>query len=563
MAIPDYNEILERILARVSDEYDKREGSPVYIALAPAAFEMQRVYALASGTEDNAFADTADYYYLQRRAAERGLTPYPATNAIVKGEFNIDVDIGARFSVLNSTVNYYVAEKREDEEHSYNMACETTGETGNISAAELVPIQEIEGLTSAKITGVVVNGEDMESEDDFRERYFSSITDQSFGGNKAAYKEYVNSINGVGACKIYPCYNGGGTVKVTIMDTEMGAASIDLVKAVQDSIDPIDRGSESALNTRKADDLTPPDGVGVEDDDKLPQDNPPEKPDFVFGWDDNAEYMQMKVDGVTNAERFKSVFGENLRSYCLRLIPMGANGRVLEIPFTIDVDCAGACSLLVICYEYNGRYHKGQLFNSDGTSAIGDVIDNTNKSNLCVATRYLSGNWSNVVAVEEFDLGELTAGEYVFKITSPASNTNSIYSIGFLLGSKPAIYGGGLGSGWAPIGHSVYVDTVTVDGITITVDKAGLVWEDGAEDNELTKEKTETAIGEYFSELTNEWAEDDNDDPIVIRVSQIKKRLLDTPALEDIGTVKINGSEANLILSNAHIPSYSALIVEE
>ena len=165
MAIPDYNEILERMLARVSDEYDKREGSPVYIALAPAAFEMQRVYALASGTEDNAFADTADYYYLQRRAAERGLTPYPATNAIVRGEFNIDVDIGARFSVLNSTVNYYVAEKREDEEHSYNLACETTGETGNISSAELVPIQEIEGLTSARITGVVVNGEDMESED--------------------------------------------------------------------------------------------------------------------------------------------------------------------------------------------------------------------------------------------------------------------------------------------------------------------------------------------------------------------------------------------------------------
>ena len=49
----------------------------------------------------------------------------------------------------------------------------STGETGNISSAELVPIQEIEGLTSAKITGVVVNGEDMESEDDFRERYFS------------------------------------------------------------------------------------------------------------------------------------------------------------------------------------------------------------------------------------------------------------------------------------------------------------------------------------------------------------------------------------------------------
>lgn len=362
MAIPDYNEILERMLARVPDEYDKREGSPIYIALAPAAFELQRVYALVSTTEDNAFADTADYYYLQRRAAERGLAPYPATNAIVKGEFNIDVDIGARFSLLNSAVNYYVTEKRENGEHAYNLACETAGESGNISSAELVPIQEIEGLTSANITGIVVNGEDMESEDDFRARYFSSITDQSFGGNKAAYKEYVNGINGVGACKIYPCYNGGGTVKVTIMNTEMGAASTDLISSVQTALDP---GSE------------------------------------------------------------------------------------------------------------------------------------------------------------------------------------------------------GQGLGWAPIGHSVLVDTVTIAGITITVDKSGLVWEDSAEDNELTKDKTEAAVGEYFSELTNEWAENDDDDAIVIRVSQIKKRLLDTPALEDIGTVKINGFEANLTLSNAHIPVYSALVVEE
>ena len=36
-----YEEILERMLERVPDDMDKREGSLIYDALAPAAIELQ------------------------------------------------------------------------------------------------------------------------------------------------------------------------------------------------------------------------------------------------------------------------------------------------------------------------------------------------------------------------------------------------------------------------------------------------------------------------------------------------------------------------------------------
>lgn len=39
-----YEEILERMLERVPDDMDKREGSLIYDALAPAAIELQIMY---------------------------------------------------------------------------------------------------------------------------------------------------------------------------------------------------------------------------------------------------------------------------------------------------------------------------------------------------------------------------------------------------------------------------------------------------------------------------------------------------------------------------------------
>ena len=82
-----YESILQRMLDRVPNNMDKREGSIIYDALAPAAVELQLMYIEFDTILNETFADTAQRDYLVRRAAERGITPYEATNTILKGEY--------------------------------------------------------------------------------------------------------------------------------------------------------------------------------------------------------------------------------------------------------------------------------------------------------------------------------------------------------------------------------------------------------------------------------------------------------------------------------------------
>ena len=71
--------IMERMLSRVDDKLDKREGSIIWDALAPAAAEISEQYAYMDMMLDELFPDTASYYYLVKHCAAIGITPFPAT----------------------------------------------------------------------------------------------------------------------------------------------------------------------------------------------------------------------------------------------------------------------------------------------------------------------------------------------------------------------------------------------------------------------------------------------------------------------------------------------------
>lgn len=118
-----YTEILERMMNRVSDNLDKREGSIVFDTLSPTALELQLLYIQLNTLIAEAYGDSASRDYLIMRCKERGITPYEATYAVLKGEFtptNIDV-IGKRFNA--GSVNFTVLEKITDGE--YQVQCET------------------------------------------------------------------------------------------------------------------------------------------------------------------------------------------------------------------------------------------------------------------------------------------------------------------------------------------------------------------------------------------------------------------------------------------------------
>lgn len=283
-----YNEILERMLARVSDKFDKREGAVIFDTHSPTAIELELLYVELNTILAEAYGDSASREYLVKRCKERGITPYEATYAVLKGEFtptNIDVT-GQRFNI--GSINFVVLEKIADGE--YQVQCETAGIVGNQQLGTMIPIEYIEGLETAELTEILIPGEDEEDTEDLRTRYFDSFNEKAFGGNARDYLEKTNAIPGVGSTKVTRVWNNdlnpnemipsesvkswyesikttlsgepaewldtvfnaaaekklttGGTILLTILNSDFDVASDTLIKTVQQTIDPDEYAGE-------------------------------------------------------------------------------------------------------------------------------------------------------------------------------------------------------------------------------------------------------------------------------------------------------------------------------
>lgn len=232
--------ILDRMLSRVPDTIDKREGSLIYDACSPAAAELAQMYIELDVNYNLSFVDTASGEYLSRKTAEFGVNRLPATPAERKGLFYnsanalMDVPVGTRFSIEDLT---FVA-KEKISTGTYKMTCETPGAVGNEQFGQLLPIDYVAGLSRGVLSDVLVPGEDEESDDALRERFYDAVNEPAFGGNVADYKQRINAIPGVGATKVYPVWQGGGTVKCTIIAADWTPPSQTLVDEVQTIIDP-------------------------------------------------------------------------------------------------------------------------------------------------------------------------------------------------------------------------------------------------------------------------------------------------------------------------------------
>ena len=237
-----FETIMDRCLSRVSSSVDKREGSVIYDALALAT-----LYTELSNILDRAFPDTATGEDLDRKCMERGVIRRQATAAVRKGVFTsssgavFSVPIGTRFS--GGEINYTITGAL-DTPGAYSLTAETPGEIGNDFYGTLLPIDFVDGLAGAELEDILIPGKDTESDDSLRERYFNSYDNQAFGGNQSDYKERVSALAGVGGVKVFRTPSGGGTVGLTIVDSEWSVPSSTLIASVQNAVDPLtDQGS--------------------------------------------------------------------------------------------------------------------------------------------------------------------------------------------------------------------------------------------------------------------------------------------------------------------------------
>lgn len=281
------NRMLEKALS-VNSNLDTREGSIVWYGNAPAAVELQNLYIALDTVLNETFADTASRDYLILRAAERGISPQPASPAILQlaiTPITLNLSLNTRFSI--GELNYYVSANRGN--GIYEITCETAGEVGNNYSSTVIPIEYVDGLETCTVSSLLVPGEDEEDTEMFRQRYFDNLNAQAFGGNRMDYLEKVNAISGVGGVKVYRAWNGdikpaklipptgtaewisslsnipeavkgwldavfyaasnskltvGGTVKIVIINSAFTVPSETLVDQVQTAIDPIQNAGE-------------------------------------------------------------------------------------------------------------------------------------------------------------------------------------------------------------------------------------------------------------------------------------------------------------------------------
>ena len=237
------DEILSRLLSDISDEFDKGVGSFFYDVTKPASEEFEAAYARLEKILKNGFALTASGEYLDFKAAEQGITRKSGVASQVKvtitGTPGSVISVGDK--VASDNLIFSSIENKEINESGIadiTVICDTVGTVGNIPTGSInrFPVT-LSGIVSVTNNEPATGGFDEETDDELRDRYFEKVSLPATSGSKYHYIQWAKEINGVGDAKCLPLWNGNGTVKVIIINSEKGVASDELIDEVKNHIE--------------------------------------------------------------------------------------------------------------------------------------------------------------------------------------------------------------------------------------------------------------------------------------------------------------------------------------
>ena len=239
----NYDYWLNLMLDNVPNDIDKREGSIIYDAVAPAAMvSAQQSLSLANILRET-YIKTAQGEFLDYRAVEHGTSRYAATNAEVKARFNdddgnpVNVEVADRIASIAESPIFYAVIKAYDD-GTAEMQAEESGTSANSYIGQVLPVTPNDNLAWAEITEVTIPARDEETDDHLRARLLNSNSWVAYGGNVADYLDMTSKIHDVGATQVYPTWDGPGTVKLVILNNDLMPASQTLIKKVKEEIDP-------------------------------------------------------------------------------------------------------------------------------------------------------------------------------------------------------------------------------------------------------------------------------------------------------------------------------------
>jgi len=257
----DEDTIHARMLTVIPDNLDKTEGGFVYDFTMPTAIEKADAMILLNEIVQLFFPEWSSGEFLDKLGRAVALTRKAATaaetNLTITGVANTLIPAGFLFSTAATAISDNVefistADVVLDEngEGTVPVRCTETGTIGNVSANSILLMSSpMTGIVSITNEAAATGGTEEESDEDFSVRIIERERDgdSSFVGCDADYKRWAQEVDGVGATIVVPEWDGPGTVKVIVMDSNGEPATATIIGNVYDHIiSPDDRQTRLA-----------------------------------------------------------------------------------------------------------------------------------------------------------------------------------------------------------------------------------------------------------------------------------------------------------------------------
>ncbi|PFW61557.1 baseplate J/gp47 family protein [Bacillus sp. AFS075034] len=250
-------DVFKRMLSDVDKKWDKREGGFIYDVLKPQA--------IARADQRKEFKN---WYYTRFAKYATGndldevvenntpLKRYPAKKA--KGKVTVWGNVGTklpkgstyvhiRYDIDNKIVEYTQLEDAvigPSGNVTVEIESALPGVIGNTAENTIQLNEAVFGVANVNNAEKIVGGEEKESDEDLRSRYFTWRRETSNSGNIGDYIRWSLSVPDVGGVLVFPIANGKGTVQLLICNTSFLPASEELVHQTQEYIAPADEMGE-------------------------------------------------------------------------------------------------------------------------------------------------------------------------------------------------------------------------------------------------------------------------------------------------------------------------------
>ena len=242
------------MLDNIPNEWNKSEGYPVYDISRGFSFALEELDAKIEDVKLKQSVRNLTGLELETVIEERtGLTRKTGVKAvgrikIVSGQGTV---LKTDLFATENDIYFQSLEAKDVTAGEYVLVqCIEGGLVGNVGTGTITVIPKtLTGISQITNDEPTTGGYDTETDASLLERYFDRLRNPVNGVNCNQYIAWANSVAGVGGARCIPIWNGKNTVKVVIIGNDYKPASENVVKLVQDYIDPNKNGDGTGVAT--------------------------------------------------------------------------------------------------------------------------------------------------------------------------------------------------------------------------------------------------------------------------------------------------------------------------